>query len=443
MASPLDALRRLIIGLTVRGNQRADDRDARRLATMVVKAKDDLAERIRQIGEVAEQHRGETASWVAPEALGEGLGGRFDACDLRHWLALAGRAGVPAVEARVILELPEEEMAAVSGKATLPEGPLLRRLVASLARWRATAGPAPGDDGPGPAAVDGEALAEKLHAAMDAVPEGWMVRHVRCGPSTLKSLAGSGASGPAAPEVRFGPNLEIGPGWVRTGNRRRVDAGDRRFVEGYAQGPDGVPSVFVARPWVKAARWAVGEDPHRHGTQFAGKGAWPAEWRALVEGGTVVGVASYYGWCGSATPENARVALAVRSLAQRVVDEAARQRAVPVYMPVEWVRMSPSRPAWLEQRFPKGSVNCTLDFIEVEGQGLMLLEGGPAFHYLAGGGHPCAFAGVERPDGVAFRTMPGVLLGDPGTWRETDREGCVLDWDAVAALAARERQAVP
>src|SRR3546814_4263768 len=66
---------------------------------------------------------------------------------------------------------------------------------------------------------------------MDEVPEGWMVRSNRCGSSELKALAGFGAIGHQVPEVRFGSNLEIGPGWVRVGNRRRVHVSDARTVQ--------------------------------------------------------------------------------------------------------------------------------------------------------------------------------------------------------------------
>src|SRR3546814_16499734 len=55
--------------------------------------------------EIEAKHRAETESWVNPEALASGKGGAFDACDLRHWLALANRAGVRAVPAKQILVL--------------------------------------------------------------------------------------------------------------------------------------------------------------------------------------------------------------------------------------------------------------------------------------------------------------------------------------------------
>lgn len=424
----LDALRKLMLSLNAHAQAHKTSADARRLAVLTIKSGAKLDERIDGLAEMAARHAAETASWVDADALAQGKGGRFDACDLRHWLALAARAGVPAIPAREILSLTEDEMALASGTVQLSPT-LSKRLASTMSGWMARHGIDAQKDTPVP---DREAVQEKLAAAMDDVPSGWMVRHVRCGPSSLKALAGCGASGPEAPETRFDAELEVGPGWVRNGNRRRVDAGDARFVESYAQGPNG-PSVFVARPWVKAARWAVGEDPHRHGTRFAGKGMWPAEWRAFVEGGRVIGVSSYYAWCGSATPENARMALVVRALAQKIVDEAKSQNAIPAFMDVEFMRDS-KHFADIPARFPRDQIACTLDFIETA-SGVLFLEGGPAFTRV-GGGHPCGFAGLERPEGVAFRIMPDVLLGDPRTWKETDRTGCILAWDAVEHLAA-------
>jgi hypothetical protein len=37
--------------------------------------------------------------------------------------------------------------------------------------------------------------------------------------------------------------------------------------------------------------------------------------------------------------------------------------------------------------------------------------------------------------GVAFRHMPHVLIGEPATWTEGDKTGCILDWDEVEKLA--------
>ena len=460
----LKRLQEALLALGVRADRRAFMEDARRFAVgvaRVARRPADMVAMATGVAEAMEAHAAETGSWVGPEALANGEGGAFDACDLRHWLALADRAGVPAVPARTILTLTEEEMSALSGVADMPDVASVRRMRSAAATLRAKL-VADGVDmdaleaerGMAPP-VDPEALQDRLADAMDDVPEGWMVRSARCGGSNLKTLSGFGATGPEVPEVRFGPDLEIGPGWVRLGNRRMVDATDHRTVEAAAQGPG--ETHFLARPWVRASRWNVGPDPHRHGTPFAGKGAWPAEWRAIVAGGRVIAIASYYGWSDSATPETARTSLVVRELAQRIVDEALAQGAFPRYWDVEsvrsakWLSSRPDLAEALDGPWGRGTVACTLDFIETA-DGPMLLEGGPSVSPF-GGGHPCAFAGVvsakvggtpPKPEGVAFRLLPGVVLADPSTWDGLDspeaREGRILDWDAVDALARSEEK---
>lgn len=439
-------LRQALVMLAAAGDRKVSHDLARRAAVIGAKLLRDpgaMRERLEEFEAMARLHAEETSSWVEPEKVGGG--GPFDACDLRCWLELARVAGVSAVPAREILTLEEHEMAALSGKVGIPDTAPARFV-------RSRAGPLEnligGGEVPEVPEADMEELEERLFAAMDDVPEGWMVRYARCGSSELKALAGAGAAGPQAPEVRFGPDLEVGPGWVRKGNRRRVHVSDARTVRAAAEGPGG-RAVFLARPWVEAARFLVGEDPHRHGTAFAGKGAWPAEWRAFVENGRVRGVSFYYGWCGQATPEDARVAMEVRGLAQRIADAATAARAWPRYMDLEFVRhsgneemLSDPRIAEALESLGREAVSCTLDFIETPG-GLMLLEGGPA-NTPFGGGHPCAFAGCGGPprfgnrtltDGVAFRSMPHVLLGDPSTWTDGDREGCILTWEEAEALA--------
>lgn len=402
---------------------------------------------IKGIIETEAQHRAETDSWVNPETLAAGMGGAFDACDLRHWLVLADRAGVPAVPARQILVLTEDQMDLLSGKLTIPDNPASRQFSKNLGQ--AVKGVSLNTEiAEASADIDVEALEEQLFAAMDDVPEGWMVRSNRCGSSELKSLAGFGAIGSDVPEVRFGPDLEIGPGWVRVGNRRRVNVSDNRTVQAAAEGPGFM--VFLARPWQECSRYIVGDDPHRHGTPFAGKGVWPAEWRAIVEDGQVVGVASYYGWCDTPSPETARTALQVRNLAQRIVDEAMSQNAWPRYPSIELARNAP----WiddesdlrlaLDTRFSRSTVSCTIDFIETK-DGPMMLEAGPPVSPF-GGGHPCAFAGagvegrlgvVPAVSGVAFRLMDHVTLVDPETWNDGDRRERILSWEDVEALAAQ------
>lgn len=449
----IERLRQVILKLNVASERRQSVELGRKALAMAAKLTRSTPakaeEKLAGLAATIQLHQDEVSTWVPSSTLAAGEGGAFDTCDLRHWLALAERAGVPYVPAREIVTLSDEETAFLSGEVPIPEGKTredVRMRLIKMAVMKETLSDI--DGVPPTPPLDHEALQERLFTAMDGVPEGWMVRSARCGGSELKALAGFGAGGPQVPETRFGPDLEVGPGWVRLGNRRKVHVGDMRTIEAHAQGPGG-PLVFLARPWVEAARYAVGEDPHRHGSQFAGKGIWPAEWRAFVEGDVVVGVASYYGWCGSVTQENARIALEVRDLAQRIVDEAVRQRAYPRYMDVEFMRSNEHPQVKANEGiqsalalFARDKVGCTLDFIETA-QGPTLLEGGPP-NTPFGGGHPCAFAGSGGPPrhgnktivhGVAFRLMPDVLLVDPSTWEETDREGCILTWDRVEALA--------
>jgi hypothetical protein len=426
----LDAIRKLLLSIGKRAEGIETLRSLRRLAVMLVKHERGVAGAIEDISSIAEKHAVEVNSWLSPEEIVAGKGGRFDACSLRAWLAIAERAAVPAVPARVVLELSENEMSVASGTVVLPEGALRRRLGAKIRAWiEASGADIPEQD----AEPDVEDVVEKLAAAMDEVPEGWMVRHDRCGPESLKALAGCGVAGPTAPEVRFGPELEVGPGWVRVGNRRRIDAGDKRFVRGYAEGSSGGPSVFLARPWVAASRWTSAEDPHRHGSRFAGKGFWPAEWRAFVENGECIGVSAYYAWAGVLSKEAAEAALKVRELARKLIDEVKAMNAIPSDVGVELLRDSPHFAETLA-RFPKDAIACTIDFIETK-DGILLLEAGPAFSKI-GGGHPCGFAGLDKPEGVAISVMPGVSLADPRTWTETDRTGRILSWEEIEAVAA-------
>jgi hypothetical protein len=445
-------IRQAIIALTARAQDAERSiaaRKARGLAISLFRKPAEVAGKLASFAEFMGKHAEETASWVTLEKFDKGERGAFDACDLPIWLALAEKCGVDAVPAREILRLTEDEMSFLSGKAHIPED----RVTKGLRRRAAAFLKSAGQDASGPPAsgdIDPYSLQERLFAVMDDVPDGWMVRSARCGSIELKSLAGAGLAGSTTPEIRFGNDLEIGPGWIRNGNRRRVNVSDTRTVTSHAEGPGG-DAVFLARPWMEAARYFVGPDPHRHGTPFAGKGMWPAEWRAFVEGGRVVGVSSYYGWCGEITPENARVALEVRELAQRIADAATEAAMFPRYMDVEFARMN-KNPAFLENEiiqnalvtFGRETVSCTLDFIETKDRGLLLLEGGPA-NTPFGGGHPCSFSGCGgKPrlgnrtsvDGVAFKLMPHVILADPGTWDDGDRSGCILSWEEVQALVA-------
>lgn len=453
-------LRDAIIALTLRASQHSLGKTARRfLLGSAAAARRDADGFLEQTASVMDTMAWADAladSWTQASQID--AGGAFDACDLQVWIALAERAGVPAIPARPILTLHEDELSALSGTLPVP-GFVSRALSKAVGRSRAAqeaarataqgegeATTAPGLFGP-QGRVDVEALRERCMDAMDDVPENWMVRSHICGPSMLKSLAGAGLMADAQDSVARSSDFELGPGWVRMGNRRMVDAADARTVELFPQG-HGTRITYLARPWIAAGRRLTGPDPHRHGTPFAGKGSWPCEWRVFVENGRVIGVASYYGWTGQATPLDAQKALEAAALAQRVVDAGVALRLRPAMMDVELLRRAvgqgatlPPRAADALARFGEG-FSCTLDFLEGQ-DGMVLLEGGPA-HTPVGGGHPCAFAGhgcakagePSLTEGVALRVMPHVLLGSPQTWTDGDRTGCILTWDDARALAA-------
>lgn len=444
----LKALQQTLLRLNVHAEQTSGIQRLKRFfigSAALIRSPGRMKQMIDGIKEQQKITAAEHSTWVSPADLEAGRGGPFDACDLRHWLVLAQRAGVPYIPAKEILTLTEDELSKLSGPVNIPNTPATRRLASGLAKELQSGDLDILSSGP---TATAEELHERCFDAMDLVPEGYMVRSNRCGGSELKSLAGFGAIGEVIPEVRFGPDLEIGPGWVRLGNRRGVNVSDSRTIDAMVSGPGFL--TFVARPWQVSSRYIVSHDPHRHGTQFAGKGVWPAEWRAIIQGGKVVGVASYYGWCDAAHQFTATMALKVRDRAQAIVDEAMRLGAFPRYNEVEmlrdaaWIDHCPGLREALDGDWGRETVSCTLDFIETE-EGPMLLEGGPSVSPF-GGGHPCAFAGVLGPmlgvvpqiSGVAFRVMPHVTLADPSTWADGDRAECILTWEEVEALASSD-----
>lgn len=443
------AMRRFGIGAVAQAAQRDTSKQMRDVMLMGAKLAGTpgrLAEAVAGISAVAQANEAETSSWLTADEVRAGSPGRFEACSLLTWLAIAEAAGVAFVPATPILTLTDAEAEAASGAVpnftgAIPDR-IRARVRAALERDAEAFAQLPADvsdDQP----VDLEDLVERMHAVMDDLPADTMVRTDQIGASTLKVLACSGLVDDVAPEVGFGPGLEIGPGWVRSGNRRRVDASDRRIGTAYAEGPcRGM--TFVSRPWIKAGRHIEGRDPHRAGTPFDQPGLWPAEWRAFVRNGVAEGVSAYYTWLETPSPLTAAKALEVRDLAQRIVDHAIAQGLEPRMGRIEMARrQSPQLAAALDaQGFADGGFAATLDFIEGP-DGLMLLEAGPG-HTPAGGGHPCAFAGTRGPlrmgnametVGVAFRTMAHIDIMEPGSWVDGDRSGAILGWAEVEALA--------
>lgn len=447
-----EKLRGFMIAMNAKGSKHEEASEIRRMGlsiASIARKPGELVDAIKGMGEVQNFHNEETLSWISPEAIANGESGPFEACNLLAWIAIADKAGVPSIPAKVILRLTDAESEAAGGLADIPTGTIPDRIRLRVRQGlednKEFAEMLAADPAEPEAPVDIEELIEKLHACMDEVPEGWMVRTTQCGPSTLKALAGTGLVEETAPEVRFGPGLEIGPGWIRNGNRRRVDTVDRRLMKAYVAGPH-TGLTYIARPWVTASRYVEGRDPHRAGTPIDVPGKWPAEWRAFVKEGRVIGVSSYYGWLEEANPQTAKIALEVRELAQRIVDAALEQGLVPRHADVEHARRNPQLGEILEKEgFGRDSFTCTIDFMETS-KGIVMLEAGPGATPV-GGGHPCAFAGASgapvvgcpmETEGVAFRHMPHVLIGEPATWVDGDRTGCILTWDDVSKLAGEE-----
>jgi hypothetical protein len=436
-------LRQALIAITTRASEHELDKDVRQL--MVQTAKDargpeGLMGSLDRIGRLEYFKNQETNTWVEPDVL-IAQGGRFDTCNLMHWVELAKASGTPYITAIPILTLTEEEIQAISPKIRLPDNSVTRFLKREATKLL-NDNPAMVQDSEPEADTEAkQEIIEKLFQALDDIPEGYMVRHARCGPSVLKTLAGAGVAGGKSPEVAFGPDLMVGPGWVRNGNRRRVDVLDSRTMKvGIGAGPD-APHTWLARPWVNSARWTHGDDPHRHGTAFQGPGFWPAEWRVFVENGKVTGVSYYYPWAGMATSEDAENALKVRDVAQKMVDYAIGLNAIPVFLDVEFARENSQFTSMgFDKKLPRDGFACCLDFIETPGPDgieFTFLEGGPPFSPF-GGAHPCGFlplvAKTHTIEGVALKLPDGVNMMEPTTWN-VPLEGAIFTWDEVEELA--------
>ena len=444
-------LKRLIGRISVMGSHHALMRTMRKFtlqtASLARGAPDKIRSTVEGIAEIEAFVTGEAESWLEPDEILAGECGPFDGCDLRVWLLLAEKAGVPAIPARTILSLTEGELSSVSEQIPVPEH--IRKTIAKgIGQAFPDVSPAE-SAAPGP---DPQVVWDRLHTAMDDVPRDWMVRSNISGSSMLKALAGSGVIGDGREGSKLSDEVEVGAGWVQIGNRRRVDATDSRFIGTFATGHKSTIH-YLARPWFTPSRWLVTEDPHRHGSQFAGKGHWPAEWRVFIAGGQVTGVSSYYGWAGEATPENAYRALEAAGLAQKIVDQALRMKLSPRLMDIELLRCGPMEKARQQAEVqtmlamhPADGVSCTLDFMETD-QGMVLIEGGPG-HSQVGGAFPCNFAGKGmrketgfycRCEGVALKLIDGVHLADPSTWKDKEPGDSILSWEEARGLAAQFR----
>lgn len=481
MSGPLTKLRQTLIALTQRGARADTVKTIRRgLAMLANTARLPEVARNEQIGRIADLaafHAHETGRWVQPTtvnlskiASGHAFNAGFDACDIGIWLAIAEAAQIEAIPARRILELTEDEHSSLTAFSRDDMRSMLGFVAHSAERNSAFAA------GVGPTLesmldvvrdptqadhdIDAAELVERCAAAMDEVPEGWMVRFSRCGSENLKALSSCGAAGYSVPEVRFGSDLEVGPGWFRRGNRRCVDVTDTRIVKASAEAPVG-PHLFYARPWYRPTELVEADDPTRAGSAFAGKGFWPIELRAFVENGVVTGVSNYYPQIAlPVTWHNAFLMLEARKKAQALADACTRAALYPRYMDVDFARqMDPAKApegflASLE-KFSGQAVSFTCDFLFTDhpdsdgdiSHRLVFLEAGPAATPV-GGGHPCCFAGCGGPpkhgarmrtQGAAFSLMPHVNIFEPRTWTDGDEAGHILSWAEVEAILVGQK----
>ncbi|MCA3266707.1 MAG: hypothetical protein ING19_11635 [Azospirillum sp.] len=394
---------------------------------------------------------------------------RFDVRDVRFWVGFAAHAGVAHVPFREVLRLSEDEVSALSGQISLPDIATVRRFSGNMrAAETILRKETPREGGAGIqtrdsseekgsaehlAKTDVSTISEKTAAALDDLPAGWMVRHSCCSSEATKIFMNMGIGDASAllDGLRVTETAKIGPGWIQIGNRRMVDVTDARILKvGIASGPGG-DQVFVARPWRPSDRKLVGIDPHRKDTSLRAEGVWPAEWRAFIRNGIVEGVSGYYAWSHPRDAHDAAMALAVRAAAEKVVAAAIALRAQPVFMDAELRRAAASmrdRKRGWEQGGEGDAGECsgfdaTIDFVEsCDENGVwrpVLLEGGPGFHAF-GGGHPCGFTGLRRPEGVALGVMPDADLMNPGRHVEDPSRssaGIVFGWDEIADLASK------
>lgn len=443
-------IRQVVLGVAKRGAMAEQASMTRRAALTTIKALRKPARFAEFVSGMAGLEQAVTeliASHASPDEISEGRSGTFDSCDLRHWIVLAEMAGVPVIPAREILALDGDEMAALTGPVQIPD-----QVMDRIRKGLRMAFPAPSGHAEEPASAREverirQRAVEKTLDAGDLIPPGHVVRTAICGPNTMKALAGTGTLRDQDTAAAF-DGVTVGCGWVREGNRTRIDVTDERFVALQARGHEDT-FRFLIRPWFEAGRRNEGIDPH-FGTGPNAAQSWPAEWRVYVRNGEVVAVGNYYAWAGSVDSDAARGALKAKRAAEKILDVMRERGVEPVTTDLfisHWHKGSGEVSEILEyqnREFPLEDLHFTLDFIEgVDGEAV-LLEGGPP-HLPTGLAHPTAFSGCRlREDsigwcdlrGVAFGLREGVEIGDPRSWAITPATHA-MSFDDVELLAQR------
>lgn len=247
--------------------------------------------------------------------------GVFNATSIEEWIELANASGVPAIPAEVVLKIPVD---------------VLRRVEE----------PRKGD----------EVHAAALKKAMDAVPDGFMLRWDCCAAESLKAGMHEGA--------------------ISIASMKALTPFDMRFQSILFEYPNEVISV-VQRPWVDARK----VESH------------PVEYRVFVENDTVIGVSNYYVQRGLALNDAVQHEIETCiQFSKQIIKTAKLRNTMPWLGPYAKANLDPSQMA------------CSLDFLVTQSGEVQFIEAGPAFR---AGAHPCCFD-AHKVDGKY--TVHGVAL---------------------------------
>lgn len=139
------------------------------------------------------------------------------------------------------------------------------------------------------------------------------------------------------------------------------------------------------------------------------EGSWAAEFRVFVENGQIVGISNYYTQIELAFEDFQTHIQAALIHAQAMIDEKARLRLGvgnhALAHDIDPKFISEVRPSWVPDNW--APQDYTLDFLVVEDQRVVFLEGGPAGATAA---NPCCFLQEGRAMEANF--LSGIALGE-------------------------------
>ncbi len=274
---------------------------------------------------------------------------------LPAWLAVAQRAGIDAIPARLLADLDAEIY------------------VASF------------DEREGPNA---EAYSAFHACVLRDLADGEMVRMEQVAPREIKDLMGRGAP------------MTSGLFELADNGGLYLDLHEDRFYTTFKDlGDDRVRAY--ARPIVTPATI---EGVHR-----GKKGRWPAEFRVFVESGQVVGISNYFPQVAMDPATFADPMRQACAMAQTMLDTMAalhlgigNHALCPDRGPDDAMEQTPD---WMPDTW--GRQDFTLDFMLLDDGRVVFLEGGPAGMHAA---HPCCFLQDGRAPEPDF--LHGVAWSD-------------------------------